>query len=113
MIHMLTLTPFAFVRYATYIVTGYGIIIACAVYYTVWIWILPRWKGYRMRQELVDLGNGAQSHRLLKIDVKDLPQWDATHDAVGARVEPVGESIETMSLREKASSVDTGVKSAL
>ena len=74
--------------YGTYIVTGYGIVILCAIYYALWIWLVPRWKGYRMRQELVELDNGVLSHRLLKIDVGDLERWDATHDATGRLVNP-------------------------
>ena len=45
--------------------------------------MLPRLRGYRVRQELIDLGNGAQSHRLAKVPVAELAAWDAKHDAVG------------------------------
>jgi hypothetical protein len=69
--------------YASYIVTGYGIIALCAIYYFLWTWAIPHWQGYRLRQELIDLGNGAQSHRLKKVKVEDLPEWDSTHDAAG------------------------------
>lgn len=69
--------------YASYIVTGYGIIALCAIYYFLWTWAIPHWRRYRLRQELVDLGNGAQSHRLVKVKVEDLPEWDSTHDAAG------------------------------
>ena len=69
--------------YATYIVTGYGIVTLCGIYYAFWTWIIPHWRGYRLRQELLDLGNGVQSHRLVKVKIQDLPEWDSTHDAAG------------------------------
>jgi hypothetical protein len=76
--------------YGTYIVTGIGIIVLCAIYYAVWIWLLPVWQGYRIRQELVNLGDGAQTHRLLKVPVAELDAWDASHDAVGHGVSDQG-----------------------
>lgn len=30
--------------------------------------------------------DGAQSHRLVKVPVAEVAQWDATHDAVGRRL---------------------------
>jgi hypothetical protein len=72
--------------YGTYIVTGIGIVVLCAAYYMVWIWLLPMLKGYRIRQELVNLGDGAQTHQLVKVPVAKLADWDATHDAVGRQI---------------------------
>ena len=72
--------------YGSYIVTGYGIILLCAIYYYLWTWAIPHLRGYRLRQEIVDLGNGAQSHRLVKVKIQDLPEWDSTHDAAGGRL---------------------------
>ncbi|KAL2148621.1 hypothetical protein VTH82DRAFT_2175 [Thermothelomyces myriococcoides] len=69
--------------YGTYIVTGLGILLGCAVYYYFWVHLLPRLKGYRLRQEVVTFENGAQSHRLIKVPVAEVAEWDATHDAVG------------------------------
>jgi hypothetical protein len=69
--------------YATYIVTGYGVVALCAIYYALWTWIIPHWRQYRLRQELIDLGNGAQSHRLVKVKLQDLAEWDSSHDAAG------------------------------
>lgn len=73
--------------YATYVVTGVGIIIGCAAYYFLWIWAFPRIGGYRVRQEVVFLDHGAQSHKLVKVPVQELAQWDETHDSIGRRVE--------------------------
>ncbi|KAF7556129.1 hypothetical protein G7Z17_g1676 [Cylindrodendrum hubeiense] len=74
--------------YATYAVTGLGIIIICGVYYWVWAFLLPNWKGYKLRQELVVLDDGAQSHQLRKVPLADLVEWDAEHDLAGRRIEP-------------------------
>lgn len=72
--------------YATYVVTGIGIILGCGVYYWLWIWALPKLGGYRVRQAVVVLDHGAQSHKLVKVPVAELAQWDETHDAIGRRV---------------------------
>ncbi|KAL2158694.1 hypothetical protein VTH06DRAFT_4176 [Thermothelomyces fergusii] len=69
--------------YGTYIVTGIGILVGCGVYYYLWIHLIPRLRGYRLRQEVVIFEDGAQSHRLVKVPVAEVAEWDATHDAVG------------------------------
>ncbi|KAL2145695.1 hypothetical protein VTI28DRAFT_6570 [Corynascus sepedonium] len=69
--------------YATYIVTGIGILIGCGVYYYLWINLIPKFRGYRIRQENIVFEDGAQSHRLIKVPVAEVAEWDATHDAVG------------------------------
>lgn len=56
---------------------------AVGVYYTVWKYVLPHFGGYRLRQEVLVLDNGAQSHQILKVPIEDVATWDATHDAVG------------------------------
>lgn len=72
--------------YATYVVTGIAIILGCGVYYWTWIWILPKIGGYRVRQEVLTLDHGAQSHKLVKVPVQELAQWDETHDSSGRRI---------------------------
>ena len=57
--------------------------IGCGVYYYSWIWVVPKLRGYRIRQEAIRLDDGAQSHRLVKVPVPELVEWDTTHDAVG------------------------------
>ncbi|KAK7429179.1 hypothetical protein QQZ08_004394 [Neonectria magnoliae] len=74
--------------YATYAVTGLGILIICAGYYWLWAFLLPKWKGYKLRQELVSFEDGVQSNQLRKIPNAELVEWDATHDAAGRRIEP-------------------------
>ncbi|KAL4883920.1 amino acid permease-domain-containing protein [Aspergillus karnatakaensis] len=69
--------------YATYAVTGIGILIACAIYYFLWAFLIPIGRGYKLRQEVISLDDGAQSNRLKKVPVADVAEWDATHDAAG------------------------------
>lgn len=58
-------------------------IVACGIYYVFWKSVLPRFGGYRLRQEVLVLENGAQSHKIIKVPVDQLAHWDATHDVVG------------------------------
>lgn len=72
--------------YATYVVVGIGIVVGCGVYYAFWIYVLPRLRGYNIRQELLTLENSEQTHRLVQILDADIEQWDASHDAVGREI---------------------------
>lgn len=72
--------------YATFVVTGIAIIIACVVYYWVWIRVLPKLGGYKVRQEVVVLDNGALSHKLTKVPLAEVSLWDETHDTAGRRL---------------------------
>ena len=67
-------------------------IVGCGVYYYLWIWALPRLRGYRVRQETVVFEDGAQSHKLVKVPVDEVARWDATHDAVGRPLRRTSES---------------------
>ncbi|KAK1993376.1 high-affinity methionine permease [Colletotrichum falcatum] len=69
--------------YATYAVAGIGILLGCGVYYWLWICAVPRLKGYEIRQQILELADGAQSHKLVKVPVAELAGWDATHDQAG------------------------------
>lgn len=53
------------------------------MYYWAWVSVLPRLGGYRLRQEVLELDSGAQSHSIVKVPLADLNDWDSTHDAVG------------------------------
>lgn len=68
----------------------YNSLIACAIYYYLWISVIPKLRGYRIRQEVLRLEDGAQSHKLVKVPVAKLAEWDATHDAVGR---PLNDSV--------------------
>ncbi len=45
--------------------------------------MIPKISGYRIRQEVLVLDDGAQSHRVVKVSVAEVADWDAKHDAVG------------------------------
>lgn len=65
-------------------------IVGCGVYYAVWKYVLPRFGGYRLRQEVLELEGGAQSHQIVKVPIDDVASWDATHDAVGRPLREYG-----------------------
>lgn len=58
-------------------------LIGCAIYYFLWVYIIPKLRGYRLRQQVLFFEDGAQSHQLLKIPADQLADWDSKHDAVG------------------------------
>ncbi|KAK3682825.1 amino acid permease-domain-containing protein [Podospora appendiculata] len=91
--------------YATYVVAGIGLLVGCGVYYYVWVQLLPRLRGYRIRQEVLRLDDGANSHKLVKVPVAQLAEWDATHDASGR---PVGEADLGSDGKNGGSSLDKG-----
>ncbi|KAJ5762467.1 uncharacterized protein N7511_005849 [Penicillium nucicola] len=77
--------------YATYAVTGIAILLACAIYYWFWAFLIPKWKKYSLRQELFSLDDGTQSYRLRKIPNSEIADWDVRHDVAGRLLEiPVG-----------------------
>ncbi|KAJ9421169.1 amino acid permease-domain-containing protein [Fusarium oxysporum] len=70
--------------YATYCVVGIAIVLVCALYYVVWMFLLPKWKGYAIRTEITNVDdNGANTHRLVRVPYADLPRWDEEHDEAG------------------------------
>ncbi|KAJ5646184.1 hypothetical protein N7490_002556 [Penicillium lividum] len=75
--------------YATYCVTGLAIIAFCVFYYYVWVWLLPKWYKYQLRQTIIYGENGITAHRLVKIPLADLETWDAEHDASGRLRQPI------------------------
>ncbi|KAF6814221.1 high affinity methionine permease [Colletotrichum plurivorum] len=79
--------------YATYVVAGIGILVGCGVYYWLWIFVVPKARGYRIRQQVLELANGAQSHQLVKVPVVELAEWDATHDHVGRSLRQVSSGL--------------------
>ncbi|CAI7649885.1 unnamed protein product [Penicillium manginii] len=77
--------------YATYAVVGIAILLACGAYYWLWAFLLPKWQGYQLRQELIHFDDGAQSNQLRKVPIDQVAEWDATHDAAGRSVVPIEE----------------------
>lgn len=49
---------------------------------------VPKLLGYRLRQEILEFEDGAQSQALVKVPVAELEAWDAAHDHSGRRHEP-------------------------
>ncbi|OBT56292.1 hypothetical protein VE04_04738 [Pseudogymnoascus sp. 24MN13] len=72
--------------YATYCFTGIGILAACGVYYWIWTHFLPRRGNYALRQTVIVLDSGAQTHKLNKVPNSELAEWDARHDVVGKEI---------------------------
>jgi len=59
----------------------------CVLYYVVWIYVLPHFRKYKIRQELIVLDDeSAKVHRLVKVPLAELDIWDAEHDVLGQRV---------------------------
>jgi hypothetical protein len=53
----------------------------------VWVYVLPRFGKYAIRQELLVLpGESAKVHRLIKVPKSELEDWDATHDVLGNKL---------------------------
>ncbi|KAM0717828.1 hypothetical protein Q7P37_006160 [Cladosporium fusiforme] len=73
--------------YATYCVAGIGIILLCGVYYVFWINIIPKWKGYAIRQQrIVYQEDSAVTHKLVRVPQGELEKWDAEHDVNGNKI---------------------------
>lgn len=58
-------------------------ILICAIYYYLWAILLPHWRNYSLRQEVVTLEGGAQTLQLRKVPNTEIAAWDASHDAAG------------------------------
>ncbi|KDQ19274.1 hypothetical protein BOTBODRAFT_434059 [Botryobasidium botryosum FD-172 SS1] len=55
--------PITFYRYC---VVGVGVLASCGIYYYFWIILLPKWGGYEIVEEIVDLPDGARVKRLTR-----------------------------------------------
>jgi hypothetical protein len=50
----------------------------------VWIYVLPYFGNYTVRQETIVLDDfGTNTHRLVKVPNDELEAWDAVHDPTG------------------------------
>ena len=48
------------------------------------MYLLPKWKGYRIRTEILEVDdNGANTNRLVQVPLAELEAWDAAHDEAG------------------------------
>jgi hypothetical protein len=64
------------------VLTGSSLVI-CALYYWVWVYVLPKFGHYAIRQELLVLEDGATTHRLIKVPNEKLAAWEDSHDPLG------------------------------
>jgi amino acid transporter len=79
--------------YATYCAVGLGILAICGVYYAFWIYIIPHFGKYRIRQELIQLEDETSKvHRLVKVPLADLETWGQEHDVLGQKFSDVAGS---------------------
>lgn len=76
-------------------------LVVCGLYYLGWIYIIPRVRGYRIRQGIITLDNGAKTHNLIKVPVSELDSWDTTHDALGHRIDDAGSSDQSVQIGEE------------
>jgi hypothetical protein len=59
----------------------------CGIYYAFWIFILPHFGKYRIRQEVLLLSDEtSKAHRLVKVPLDELEAWDREHDVLGQRI---------------------------
>lgn len=59
-------------------------IAVCGLYYYAWMKLIPQWRGYRIRTEILEVDeNGANTNRLVKVPLADVAAWDAVHDEAG------------------------------
>ncbi|KAK6609492.1 high-affinity methionine permease [Botrytis cinerea] len=73
--------------YGTYCAVGLGIMGVCILYYVFWIYILPYFGKYQIRQELIVMdGESSKAHRLIKVPNAELEAWDIAHDALGRKL---------------------------
>ncbi|KAH7127942.1 high-affinity methionine permease [Dactylonectria estremocensis] len=71
--------------YATYCIVGISIMIICGLYYIFWMYLLPRWKKYTIRSQVIDVDgdSGANTHHLVRVPNSELAEWDESHDEQG------------------------------
>jgi hypothetical protein len=48
--------------------------------------VLPHRGNYTIRQTVIVLDNGAQTHKLNRVPNSELADWDAKHDVVGNEI---------------------------
>ncbi|KAK2623572.1 hypothetical protein QTJ16_007126 [Diplocarpon rosae] len=69
--------------YATAPIVGIGLLLFCGVYYWVWIVVLPTYRRYAIRQELIVLDTGEATHGLIRVPLEKVAEWDSVHDVTG------------------------------
>jgi hypothetical protein len=80
-------------------------LVLCGLYYWVWIYALPKARGYRIKQEVIGLNGGALTNRFVQVPLANLEEWDKSHDAAGYPVRKESQDETSMnSLKGKADS---------
>lgn len=97
--------------YATYVVVGIGILVACGMCHIVWMILLPRLGNFGIRQKVLHLDNGAQTQVLVKVPGTELEEWDRTHNFRGISSDPRQMSADTVVTQKEAASSAKGVTS--
>ncbi|EXJ87337.1 hypothetical protein A1O3_04296 [Capronia epimyces CBS 606.96] len=95
--------------YGTSSVVGIAIVVLCGLYYVFWIYAIPYWRGYRVRQETLELDGGANTHRLTKVPLAELEEWDRTHDPIGREIDDTS----TAGVESKTSSNSGGKRATI
>ena len=49
----------------------------------VWIFVLPKLQGYVIRPEVLSLDGTVATHRLVKVPIEQVAEWERTHDPSG------------------------------
>lgn len=47
--------------------------------------MLPKHRGYAIRQELIVLETGETTHNLVNVPLEKIPEWDSVHDVTGKK----------------------------
>lgn len=70
-----------------------------------WIYIIPKWRGYYIRAEVVrEQGGTVASHGLVQVPTQDLLEWDKDHDEAGElRFRETGAWVEGAELTQSVS----------
>lgn len=72
-------------------------IVGCGLYYAAWVFQIPRLLNYCLRQEVIVLEDGPQSHKLIMVPNAEVAIWDCDHDAVGRCVNHEGGVVSSLS----------------
>jgi hypothetical protein len=64
---------------------NYSLGVACAFYVVLFL-LMPKLKGYAIRQEVEVLSDGAQTSILVKVPNDKLAEWDAIHNVQGESI---------------------------
>lgn len=86
-------------------------LLSCAAYFWLWVHGIPRLRGYKIREEVVTLDDGAKSHKLVKVPKSEIEEWDKKHDHAGRiiteAVDPVDEAQSKVLITGKDGTLST------